>query len=288
MSALSPREDLIRRIRSQSRTLDPLPVACEPRLAPLPGIQAVLFDFYGTLFVSAAGEVGSAPGSTPSEGPLHEALKASGVTGVADPGELGRLYLAGIGEARDRLRRQGEANPEIDIVELWRSLLPLSERQAVVLAVEFECRQNPVWPMPGLEMLLSGLAGSGFVMGIVSNAQFYTPLVFEALLEQSPEAAGFRPDLLVWSYRHGIGKPSPKLWKIALDRVHARDGIEPGQVLVVGNCMVNDICPAAELGCRTALFAGDARSLRWPSGVGIQPDRIVTCLADIGRILGVP
>ena len=38
--------------------------------------------------------------------------------------------------------------------------------------------------------------------------------------------------------------------------------IEPRAALCVGNDMLNDICPAQELGFRTALFAGDARSLR--------------------------
>ena len=43
--------DLVQRIRSLARPLAPLPTGVAPRLAPLPGIRAVLFDLYGTLFV---------------------------------------------------------------------------------------------------------------------------------------------------------------------------------------------------------------------------------------------
>jgi len=49
--------------------------------------------------------------------------------------------------------------------------------------------------------------------------------------------------------------------------------------------MRNDMGPAARLGFRTALFAGDARSLRRREGdpwcAGIVPDLVVTDLVDL-------
>ena len=60
----------------------------------------------------------------------------------------------------------------------------------------------------------------------------------------------------------------------------AERGIEPGQTLYVGNDMRNDVLTAARSGCRTALFAGDRRSLRLrgddPDCRGLRPDLVIT------------
>ena len=53
---------LIALIRRLAQPLTPRPVAPEEggtaRLGPLAGIRGVLFDVYGTLLISAAGEIG--------------------------------------------------------------------------------------------------------------------------------------------------------------------------------------------------------------------------------------
>ena len=62
-------------------------------------------------------------------------------------------------------------------------------------------------------------------------------------------------------------------------------GIGPPEVLYVGNDMLNDILPASSVGFRTALFAGDARSLRRRQGDGrvarIVPDLVLTRLSQL-------
>ena len=52
--------------------------------------------------------------------------------------------------------------------------------------------------------------------------------------------------------------------------------------------MRNDIAPAAALGFRTALFAGDRRSLRLreEDALGVTPDAIITSLDQIASVLG--
>jgi putative hydrolase of the HAD superfamily len=71
--------------------------------------------------------------------------------------------------------------------------------------------------------------------------------------------------------------------------VLCRRGIRHDEVLYVGNDMLNDIMPANSVGFRTALFAGDARSLRLredePSVRGSTPDLVVTDLLDLVRCL---
>ncbi|MEM1063656.1 MAG: hypothetical protein AAGJ97_15130, partial [Planctomycetota bacterium] len=56
---MTPREI----IADRSMPLEPKPTGVEPRLPEIAGIKAVLFDVYGTLFVSGSGDVGTAAAS---------------------------------------------------------------------------------------------------------------------------------------------------------------------------------------------------------------------------------
>ena len=49
--------------------------------------------------------------------------------------------------------------------------------------------------MPGAAETLAALQQRGLLLGIVSNAQFYTPLMIEALLGKPPGELGFLPEL---------------------------------------------------------------------------------------------
>jgi len=142
--------------------------------------------------------------------------------------------------------------------------------------------------MPGTAELLKQLAGRGLSLGIVSNAQFYTPLLFEALLGSPPGELGFTESLCVWSYEIRRGKPSLDLFQIAQKRL-AQLGIGPDETVFVGNDMLNDITPPRCLGWKTILFAGDMRSLRLREEdercADTQPDAAVTDLMQIAHLL---
>ena len=62
-------------------------------------------------------------------------------------------------------------------------------------------------------------------------------------------------------------------------------GVSPHAVLYVGNDMLNDMLPAAAAGFQTALFAGDARSLRLretdPRCIDVSPDIVLTDLSQL-------
>ncbi len=287
---------LVGRIRALSRPLAPLPTGYPTRVAPLAGVRAVVFDVYGTLFVSGSGDVGTAKAEVDARA-LHRALRDVGVEDPGAPAEA--LLRPAIERDHAEARARGVAYPEVDIVEIWREVVvglqgdnpgvaPATE-QLRALAVEYECLANPVWPMPGLRETLYGLAARGLVMGIVSNAQFFTPLLFPALLDADLQALGLEPDLCVWSYRLREAKPSPRLFQVLLERLRQDRGIEAGEALYVGNDRLNDIWPARELGLRTALFAGDARSLRLREGdarcAGAEPDVVIDDLRQLLRIV---
>jgi len=281
--------------RHHLRPLEPTPTEATPVLRQLDDIRAVLFDIYGTLVISASGDVGTAQKMS-YEAALAEALASLGVEpAAAERAAVADLYAAI--EADHRRTRQSAVDyPEVDIVEIWDAVLRqwadtgLLSADVVAsidrrrLAVEYEARTNPCWPMPHARPCLEDVRQRGLLLGIISNAQFYTLPLLEAILERPPEGLGFDPDVQFYSYRYGRGKPGTWLYEQAAERLRQR-GIAAWQTLYVGNDMLNDIWPAARVGFRTALFAGDGRSLRCrendPRIEGIRPDLVLTSLAEL-------
>jgi putative hydrolase of the HAD superfamily len=273
-----------------------------PKTGPLRGIRAVLFDVYGTLLVSGSGDIGVGQG-VESTAALREALQAAEVAVGAGPGAVDptvgvRAYEAAIFASHRHARARGLRWPEVDILEIWGEvlggLLPehrIGIPQLARVAAEYECRVNPVWPMPGMAESLRRLRDAGLLLGIVSNAQFYTPLLFSALIGQDLGSLGFRRELCAWSYRLGEAKPSEAIFRPVLERLRSGFGVEPGQALYIGNDMLKDIRPAHDLGFRTALFAGDQRSLRErhdeSSCQGLRPDTVVTRLDQLPEMLSL-
>ena len=288
---------LIERIRALCRPMVPQPTSVRKQIAHLKGIRAVLFDVYGTLFVSSAGDIGTA-GESANANALEGALANVSLGYEPDRAALRgvSLLLQKIEEAHAQRRHEGIEHPEVDIREIWLSVLsdlaaenlvrnePTPEAPAL-LAVEYECRVNPVWPMPELEETLRSLREKGIVLGIVSNAQFFTPLLFPALLDSAAADLGFEESLCVWSYMELEAKPSVRLFRKALVALDRRHGISPEETLYVGNDKLNDLLPAGEAGCRSALFAGDMRSLQLrsddPRCAAIRPDCIITALPQL-------
>ena len=130
---------------------------------------------------------------------------------------------------------------------------------------------------------------SGLSLGIVSNAQCFTRLLFPTLMGESLEELGFHEDWCVWSYEHQQAKPGTYLFERARESV-AADGFAAGEVLYVGNDRLKDVWPASLVGFRTALFAGDARSYRPRDEderlTGVTPDLLFTEFAQLSDCLG--
>ena len=146
--------------------------------------------------------------------------------------------------------------------------------------------------MPGLRKVLPALKKAGLLLGIVSNAQFFTPLVLAAFAETGWSRGLFNKSLCAWSYQYGEAKPSSsRMLAALLHRLSHRYGIQASETLIIGNDLRNDILPASQWGCATALFAGDARSLRWrrgdPDCRGIMPDLVLTQMIQLLTAIGV-
>jgi putative hydrolase of the HAD superfamily len=284
--------ELVRRIRARLAPLDPLPTGLTPSISRLQGIRSVVFDIYGTLMLSAAGDIAVHEASTRGDA-VMDGVRAAGFSVSADATTLDRAWHQEIARAHAAAHARGITHPEIDIRAIWQAVAkdgmiappPGTGVEAyAALAVEVEMRLNVVALEPTARETLASLAARGLSLGIVSNAQFYTPLIFETLLERSLTDAGFSDDLRVWSWEQGEGKPSTRLYELLVERLAAR-GIAPHQVLYVGNDMLKDMVPAAACGLRTALYAGDRRSLRLrenhPACRASAPDRVITTLHQV-------
>lgn len=273
------------RIRTLSRPLEAQSTGVKARLVDLKGIRAVIFDVYGTCFLSGSGDIGNAA-ADPKVEALTEALREQGVTldeELAEPAMSRFFELIKLDHEEER--KKGTQYPEVRILDIWEHWRREAAIQLDVaqLAIDVECRLNPVWPMPGLGGCLEGLQGLDMHLGIVSNAQVFTPFLFPALTEKTLEDFGFTSSSCVWSWVLKEAKPSTKLYELLLSKLP--DGLEPSECLYVGNDMRNDIAPAQAVGMKTALFAGDARSLRWREGdpivEGVEPDLILTHLHQL-------
>jgi putative hydrolase of the HAD superfamily len=193
-------------------------------------LRAILFDIYGTLLSSAAGELHPDPALRNLIAQAH----------AASPHPF----------------------PEIDIREIHAALHPeLAPEEIEALAIAHERKANPLAPMPGATETLHQLAAQGLPLGLISNAQFYTVPILEEALGATLTDLGIDPDLCCFSYLERRAKPDPWLFEILRDRLETR-GIPAAEVLYIGNDVRNDIDPARATGFSTALFAGDPLSLR--------------------------
>ena len=289
-------ESYLQVIREHASPLDLQPTDEKPKLGRLPNIKAVIFDIYGTMLMSGSGEVGTAATENHHFEAIQTTLQAHGVDTTHLPTDFG--LEATIRQHHDLAREADIEFPEVDILAVWKDALAgcaaagqLNLDQLDLdysqIALEYECRVNPVWPMPNLENCLDALRGEA-ILGVISNAQFFTPLLFPALMMRTLDDMGFKGNIQFFSYKFRDAKPSLSMFNAAVDELK-KEGISAQETLYLGNDMLNDISTAAKCGMKTALFAGDARSLRHRQGdsrvQGCSPDLVLTDLSQLANCI---
>ena len=285
-------KELTSSVLTNRQVIEPVNTKVLPRLTSLKGLKAIVFDVYGTLIVSGSGDVGSADAGDRGRF-IADAVRAVGLESQLTTLPTAEMLHGAIARTNRERTSQECPKPEVDIVEVWRCVLSecgcsVDVRESNVpvrMAADYESRANPTWPMPGGPQLLTSLRQRGLPMGIVSNAQIFTPSLVEDLLEEKDlEAGGFLLDLCVFSNRFRQAKPGPRLFEVLLKGLASRR-ILPHEAIYVGNDMLNDIWAASQAGLRTAWFAGDARSCRPrqddPRCGSLRPDAVLTDLMQL-------
>lgn len=259
-------DPIVRLIRRNSRFLrvPPAPRRAAAASGSLPRQpRAILFDVYETLLVRAG------PGRLdPAEVELAPALEQA------------------IAEEHASRRADGVLYPEVLIESIWARLFPGREEQEHrFLAARWESMMRPVIPAPGCRALLRKLRHAKLALGLVSNAQFYTPLAFAALLGGRPEQIGFSPQLCIYSFQHGVAKPARELFELAARRLAAM-GIDRRETVMVGNDPVDDVAPAAACGFMTVWVGGTRRCDEPAGGETCGADAAIPRLTDLDGLLG--
>jgi putative hydrolase of the HAD superfamily len=262
--------------------MKPIPTGLQPagRIANRP--QCLLFDIYGTLLISGSGDVGTAMRTIQDNAQFKQLLLEFN---IERPSHMVlENFFSTIARHHEQLNASGVDYPEVKIDQIWMQVLGWRHRdKARSFALAFELIANPVFPMPGLLKLVKKVS-ERCCMGIISNAQFYTPLLLEKFFDASLRNTGFAEDLLIFSYQTEYAKPSEHLFHLAKSRLEKR-GIAPSETLYLGNDILNDILPAQKIGFKTALFGGDKRSLRLRQDdercKDIVPDIIITDLLQL-------
>ncbi|MBW1778993.1 MAG: HAD family hydrolase, partial [Deltaproteobacteria bacterium] len=192
---------------SEKPVLFPIPTGWKPSGSLDHPVSCLLLDVYGTLFISGSGDIHSFAKDAARQEPLNALLHRYGISDSANA--LVQRLSEAVERAHVRLKDNGIDFPEIQIEALWRQLLPEMNNHCLkTFAAEFERITNPVFPMPHLGEMLQGMKQNGVLLGIISNAQFYTPRLFEEFLGASLEDLGFSEELILFSYVFGRAKPS--------------------------------------------------------------------------------
>lgn len=294
------------RFKELSKPLEPVETQTAPVLKTLSDIRVIAYDFYGTLFISEVGDIGVDDGKW-DPAIMRDSFDNAGITTLRDDAhsEAFTTYNQVVDEQIERLKKEDNPYPEPDIQMVWQQvLLTLNQNKLIQydtnrifelasnVAVEFEARMNPVWPMPDTFQTLEWFRKKGALQGVISNSQFYTPIVLEALSGKTLFDLGFSSTLLHWSFEEKRKKPDVSFYKSFLEKVHKTEpSVEPAQILYVGNDMLKDIWPAYTVGMKTALFAGDKRSLKYRRDDNrckdLIPDLVITSLKQLTECVEV-
>jgi putative hydrolase of the HAD superfamily len=297
----------IEKFLNSATEMKPAPTLLKPFVRADPTIRALAFDVYGTILVSASGDIDE---SVISADNLKAALDASGIELVDSiPGHQ-QILTEILDDFKRSIRDYHEAEfsedkpyPEINVLEIWEKIILHNQNLNLLrfsdpLCIKcftfiFEVLSNRIYPMPGMKEVINLLAEKGFPLGIVSNAQFYTPVILNFFLHgtisDSEQVQPFDADLTVFSFQHQRSKPDAFLFELLKKQYRQKYGIYADEILFIGNDMFRDIYPAREAGLKTALFAGDTKSLRLrqekPELKKLTPDYVVTDLYQILNII---
>jgi len=249
--------------------------------------KVIFWDVYGTLVAAPRGNLDALVQREAELLAVFErTVKNFGLAVV--PARLHDLFLRGVQAEREARVAQGIAHPEVRIDEIWFKLLekfqpddPPTINFAREVALFFERQANPTQLQPHAFDVLNALKQRGLRHGLISNAQFYTPIELSQLLRDESACAictyesMFDPLLVFFSFDLGVAKPDLTAFGRAVEAL-TRENVMPDDCVLVGNSLVNDIAPAQHVGFRTVLFAPEAV----PESA-IKPDLVIHNLSQL-------
>ena len=129
-------------------------------------IQCVLFDIYGTLFISGSGDISVAKKTSPHARKLQHLRQKFNIRKT--PRDLTERLFHTVEDEHRRLLDDGIDYPEIQIDLIWKQILESDDLNSVRrFAIEYELIVNPVFPMPNLAKTLTACREQNLTMGLI-------------------------------------------------------------------------------------------------------------------------
>lgn len=291
-----------------------VPVNAKPLLKPVRRVKAVIWSLYGTLLRITDGELlplhhTELRMQVALEKTINEFNMWNSMT--RRPGAPWEYMLQKYKSAVEDLELVGgipDGNfAHVNSTDVWRRLLDMLAQKeysydrgfygdmdelAEKVACYFQFCLQGVEAAPHAVKAMKSVARRGLVQGMLADAQPFSMVqalrAFGRQDKLPPLNQLFDPGCLVLSYQAGVRKPSPLLYEQCLQRL-AQRGIEPSEVLYVGNRLQGDVAVARRYGMKTVLYAGDKTSLKASSTEinhpELKPKRLVTDLKQIRDLL---
>jgi len=270
-----------------------------PKFKKIPGIKVLLCDIYGTIITSTSGSIGDLEKSTKvlkSFKKTIQEFKFGYYLKKINPKKnseqlLKELFLKDIKSIHIKKKSKGAKSPEVRIELIWKSIINRLIKKGYVYdkkhfgnLLNFSYKVSYFYDVTVEKNILYDnvlnsllkLKIHGIKLGIISNAQFYTPINLEILFrEKSKNKKGlyelFDKNLCIFSYKVGESKPGVKMFDKIMDRFK---NIKSNQILYIGNDAIKDIKLAKKFNFKTVLFAGDKSSIKVNKQV--RPDAIIS------------
>lgn len=294
----------IRPYLEELQELSPIATPAVAKLSPCKA-KAVIFDIYGTLIISASGDVDHAEYDASM---IKKAFSATNIEILDNRTEaidsIHTYFNQTIKAHKEQGKKEGRPFPEVNILDVWKDTLACFKEKKIISYTEmpdlylltfvFELQTNKVWPMPNMKSTLDSLGKSNLELGIISNAQFYTPVIMNYFMKnkiiEGRELPPFDKDITVYSFEELRCKPDVSLFEMILAELKKK-GISARETAFVGNDMLKDMWTAKQAGVQTIFYAGDERAYRLHENdertKDLIPDYTITDLKQLLEILQI-
>ncbi len=248
-------------------------------------IKAVIFDIYGTLLKTGSGDLDE---SLEDEDVLLRSFSKVKEKYDIDAGaeELLELFETSIDKVHQEKENKGIEHPEVDIKEIWGMILDKTgyeydEELLFEIAYDHNHFNGEHTLYKDAERMLKELSRK-VKLGIISNAQFYTLIDMDNLLDEGLDDY-FDEDIMLFSYKIGFSKPNVKVFQMLREKLKEK-GIAAEETIYVGNDMLKDIDTSKKAGFKACLFESPEVRLR-KEEVDVEPDYRIKELKELLDII---
>lgn len=267
---------------------DLTPLALRSKTETLKDIQVAIFDIYGTV-INYWDE--SFRSEEEKQLFIKDVFKRTAeyfgfvdILEKIDPSKLPEetlydFYHGLIAMKHEEGRKSGKTFPEIRVDELWNVILSIlinngynlddylrgtRKDTAMCIAYFYNFFALKRGFFPDVISTLKELKANNIKLGIISNAQFYTPIDLTLFLRDQDDKLVdylelFEPDFTFFSYEYGVAKPSGIFYDRLFDALYEHS-VLPEQTVFIGNDLLLDIKSAQDVGLKAALFTGKKES----------------------------